>query len=98
MARARKTIDISDLPELLRIVEEVRASEEPYVLQWENEDVAVLMPVAPAGKRRRKRERTQAEYEAFRSAAGGWSDVDIDKFIEQIYADRRRGDRPPVKL
>jgi len=98
MARARKTIDISDLPELLRIVEEVRASEEPYVLQRENEDVAVLMPVAPAGKRRRKRERTQADYEAFLSAAGSWKDVDVDAFIADIYESRRRSSRPPVKL
>ncbi len=31
-----------------------------------------------------------ADYEAFRSAAGGWKDVDTDRLLNDIYADRRR--------
>ena len=41
-----KPIDISDLPDLLRIVEEVRRSRRPRVLRRESEDVAVLVPIA----------------------------------------------------
>jgi hypothetical protein len=41
---------------------------------------------------------TPEAYEAFRSAAGSWADVDTDKLIEGIYAMRRRSNRPPVEL
>ena len=40
----------------------------------------------------------KADYEAFRSAAGGWKDVDTDKLIADIYADRALSDRPAVDL
>lgn len=45
MAR-RTTIDMSDLPEVRRIVEEGRAAREPLVLRVGDEDVAVLTPTA----------------------------------------------------
>ena len=50
MARELKRIDISNVPELLRIVEEVRSSEEPRVLRRDGEDLAVLTPMK--GRRR----------------------------------------------
>ncbi|MBI4506621.1 MAG: hypothetical protein HY691_13885 [Chloroflexi bacterium] len=49
MARAIKSVDISTIPELLRIAEEVHASGEPRLLRRDDEDLAVLMP---AKKRR----------------------------------------------
>ena len=45
MARELKRIDISNVPELLRIVEEVRSSEEPRVLRRDSEDLAILSPM-----------------------------------------------------
>lgn len=51
MARELKAIDISNMPELLRIVEEVRATHEPRVLKRDNEEVAILTPTRPAKKR-----------------------------------------------
>ena len=45
MAREYKHIDITSNPELLRLVEELRASNEPRVLQREHVDVAILRPV-----------------------------------------------------
>ncbi|MCL5075748.1 MAG: hypothetical protein M1136_08925 [Chloroflexi bacterium] len=51
MARELKTIDISNIPELLRIVEEVRATHEPRVLKRDNEEVAILTPTHPTKKR-----------------------------------------------
>ena len=55
MAREMRRIDISDMPELLRIAEEVRSTNESRVLQRENEDIAILMPArrskrVPAGR------------------------------------------------
>lgn len=45
-------LDISALPDLARLVDEVRATGTPRLLRRGNEDVAVLMP-APASPRRR---------------------------------------------
>ena len=93
-----KSIDISDIPELVRIAEEVRDTNEPRVLRRDGEEIAVLVPVRPARKRTTKRARTEADYEAFRSAAGSWKEVDTDKLIADIYESRRRSSRPPVEL
>ena len=90
-------IDITTIPELKRIAEEVEATKTPRELRRENKTVAVIMPArrVPA---RKKREKTKADYEAFKSAAGGWKDIDTDKLIANIYASRRRSNRPPVEL
>ena len=40
-------INISSIPELLKLVQEVRTTNEPAVLQQESEDLALLSPVRP---------------------------------------------------
>lgn len=58
MARERHPIDISNVPELLRIAEEVRSSGEPRLLKHGEQDLAVLTPVKPesgVGRGRRRR-------------------------------------------
>jgi hypothetical protein len=52
MAKARKPIDISTVPDLLRIVEAANASGEAYVLTRAEEELAVLTPVTAAKARR----------------------------------------------
>lgn len=47
-AKEPQRIDISSLPELLKLVQEVRTTNEPAVLQQESEDLALLSPVRPA--------------------------------------------------
>ena len=98
MSQELKHIDISNVPELLSIAEEVQTSGEPQILTRDTEEIAVLMPITSSPRSRTKRTKTQADYEAFRSAAGGWKDVDTDALIEKIYADRRRSNRPPIEL
>lgn len=93
-----KPLDISHVPELLRIVEEVRATNEPRVLRRDGEDLAVLVPSSPVKGVRSRRVKTTADYEAFRSAAGSWKDVDTDRLVAEIYESRRRSSRPPVEL
>jgi hypothetical protein len=73
MQREIKRIDISNVPELLRIAEEVRITHQPHILRRDSEDVAILMPVTPSSQRRAKRELTKSDYQAFLSAAGSWS-------------------------
>ncbi|MCL4541895.1 MAG: hypothetical protein M1396_06115 [Chloroflexi bacterium] len=45
MARALRPIDITNIPDVLRIVEQVRRSNEPVVLRQDSEDLAILRPV-----------------------------------------------------
>jgi len=91
-------IDISNAPDLLRLVEEVRTTRRPHVLRKNSEDMAVLMPVTRA-RHKIKRARTKGDYEAFRAAAGGWKGlVDTDKLVADIYESRRISTKPPVEL
>ncbi|MDO8691445.1 MAG: hypothetical protein Q7R39_15800 [Dehalococcoidia bacterium] len=98
MERKLKRIDVSGVPELLTIAEEVRNTRDPRLLRRDNEDLAIVMPVKPASKPRTRRVKTKADYESFRSAAGGWKDVDTDRLVADIYADRRISNRPAIEL
>jgi hypothetical protein len=53
MASERTPLDISRMPELAHLADEVRRTQTPRVLRQGEDDVAVLMPV-PAAPRRRK--------------------------------------------
>ena len=97
MAGAVKSVEVSDVPELLRIAEEVQASGEPRVLRRRGEDLAVLSPL-PSASRPRPPDRREADFEAFMSAAGSWSDEDVDDLVGRVYEQRRRASRPPVAL
>ena len=98
MGNKLKRIDISAVPELLRIAEEVRESNEPRILGRDGEDLALLSPVTRALEHRLRRRKTQADYEAFLPAAGSWKDVDTEAFKAYVYERRRASSRPPVKL
>jgi hypothetical protein len=51
MAKEPKHIDISSIPELVKLVHEVRQTNEPSILREESEDVAMLTPLKPAAKK-----------------------------------------------
>jgi hypothetical protein len=89
---------VRSLPDLLRLAEEVKETKTPRVLKKADETVAILIPFGAATKPKKKRGKTQADYEAFLSAAGSWNDVDIEKFKNDIFESRRLGSRPPVEL
>jgi hypothetical protein len=92
-------IDITTMPDLARIVEEVEATKTPRELRREDKTVAVITPVIPANKATKKRGKTKADYEAFKSAAGGWKDlVDTDQLKRDIYESRKISTRPPIEL
>ena len=99
MSREIRPIDISDTPELLRLVEELRKGDEPRMLRRDREDLAILTPVKGPAKRKRKLAETKADHEAFLSSAGSWKGiVDTDKLVADIYESRKRSSRPPVEL
>lgn len=97
MAKAySKPIDITHIPEMLRIAEEVRSKNEPRVLRWDEGDEVVMMPLV--AKRRPKRTPTKADYGVFLSAAGSWKGlIDAKTFKKQIKSSRS-SDRASVNL
>src|SRR5438128_1664829 len=93
-----KSIEISEIPDVLRIAEEVRSTNEPRVLSRNDEAIAVVVPVSAARRPRSKRPGTKADHDAFLAAAGGWKDlIDPEEFKQNIAASRG-SDRYPVNL
>ena|SRR5712692_3688583 len=91
-------IDITNIPELVRIAEEVEGTKTPRELRRKNKPVAIITPLRPVGRAKKYKAKTTADYEAFRTAAGSWKDVDTDKLLKDIYETRHRATRPPVNL
>jgi hypothetical protein len=96
VAKERKAIDSTDMPEMPRLAEEAQATQQTYLLRREGEEIAAVVPLKPA--RRKGQAETEADYEAFRSAAGRWSNIDTDKLIKDIHESRTISLRPPVEL
>lgn len=98
MASKPHIVDITDVPTLRNIAEEVRRSGEPHVLRAGDDDVAIILPLRQR-RGRRVRVRTAEDRAAFRASAGGWKDlVDIDALQEAIRESRDRSIRPAVEL
>ena len=99
MSSSLTPLDISNIPDLVRVAEEVNTTKKSRVLTVSGRTLAVLMPVETSGKSKEKRVKTKADYTAFRAAFGSWKDVDTDKLLKDIYEDRRRTNtRPSVQL
>jgi hypothetical protein len=93
MAEHIDPIDIGNTPELVRLAEDVHRSHRARIPRRDGEDLAMIVPLPPAGTPQFKKP-TVADLEAFRSAAGSWSDIDTDVLIERIYRAREEGTRP----
>jgi hypothetical protein len=61
MAKEPRHIDISSIPELQKIAQEVRQTNEPSILRQESEDVAMLTPLKPGAKKRVRSKPTTAD-------------------------------------
>jgi hypothetical protein len=97
MAKELVPIDISHFPDLVRLAEEVRATKVPRVLRRNDEDIAVMVPLAPR-RHATIRPRTKADVEAFLAAAGSWRDlIDPEAFKAHI-ASSRGSDSTPIDL
>ena len=97
MASELAPIDISSMPDLARLADEVRSTKKTRVLRRNNEDVALLVPATPAKRRRRAKAVSPADDAAFLASAGSWKDADTDALLTDIY-ESRRSSRPPVEL
>ena len=83
-------IDISANPELLRLAEEVEATNKPRVLKRDNTPIAILTPV-------KKKQSSQAKSKAIKETlalAGAWSDLDFEEMLDTL--DHIRHDSKPT--
>ena len=83
-------IDITNIPELVRIAEEVEATNKPRVLKRDNTPIAILKPVT-------KKHSSQAKRKAIKETlalAGAWSDLDFEEMLDAL--DHIRHDSKPT--
>jgi hypothetical protein len=87
MSSTLAPIDISKIPDLLEIVEEVEATKKPRELVRDNKPVALLTPISGH----------EAKWEKIKATFGSWSDLDPDEIIRNIYRRRNEGSRSTIK-
>jgi hypothetical protein len=91
MAKEPKHIDISGIPELLSIAEEVRRTNEPRILRQDSEDLAILAPIKTVAKRSAKGKPTSADDPLWNivgmAHSKGPGDVseNVDKYLAEAY-------------
>jgi hypothetical protein len=87
-------IDISNMPDLARLAEEVAATQKPRILKRHKKTVAILMPVEPVPTAKKQ----QAIKETL-ALAGSWGDRDWNEVEAEL--DRIRHSSkptPPLEL
>lgn len=88
MVREAIPVDISAMPDLVRLADEVARTLTPRVLERDGEAVAVLSP-APVKRRRKGKRITDADIEAARATFGSWKGhIDAEQFKRDIKAAR----------
>ena len=98
MARELAPVDISTMPDLARLAEEVRSTGTPRRLRRGGEDVAILSPARPRRRTLKGKTVTQADIDAVMALAGAWKgQVDTEQLKRDLDAARSDG-RPPVEL
>ncbi len=88
-------IDITNMPDLVRITEEVEVTNKPAELRRDDTPIAILTPVKKKQSAKAKR-KAIAETLAL---AGSWSDLDFEKMLNAL--DHIRHDSkptPPLEL
>jgi hypothetical protein len=92
------TIDVSDMPEVIRLIEAASKSGRSIELKRGSDVVATLSTALTGSLASNHCTMTDAQIASLRSAAGGWKGFDSETFLEHIYNERNRDDRPLVEL
>jgi hypothetical protein len=92
MAKELKHIDISHVPELLHLAEQIRLTKEPVALQRDSEEVGVLMPPRQLRKRQRRLQSFTKDDSLWNLNGidrSGVHDVseNVDKYLAEAYLD-----------
>lgn len=85
------TIDISTMPDLVRIVEELKTTKQPRILKRDSEPIAMLMPVGHNALEVFDFQPFDTIKQSFNRA--GYSDVEVNDMLEALselphYADQ----------
>ncbi len=80
-------IDISNMPDLLDLVEEVEATKRPRELLRDNKPVALLTPIV----------KNKGKWDKIKLTFGSWSDLDAEEVIANIHRWREEGSRPATR-
>ena len=96
MAKEPKHIEISRIPELLKLVHEVRQTNEPTILREERQDVALLTPIKLAAKRSVRGKPTNADDSLWKLVGIGHSgkcDISANKhtYLAEAYLHHTQG-------
>jgi len=98
MSRYITPIEISNIPELVRIAEEVEATKTPRELKRDNKPIALITPIGQR-KPQRKRGKTTFDPEAFKATAGILKGlIDAEQLKKDIAESRGLITRSPIKL
>ncbi len=91
-------VDITTMPELVRLAHEVMRTRTPMPLEEGGEVVALLVPPHPRRRRPRIAPPTPAQRKAFLSSIGSWKGlIDAEQLKREIKA-ARSSKRPSVDL
>ena len=96
--RAHRHIDISGRPDLLQVVQEVQANNEPLVLRREGKDMAILRPVKAPKRSRNARALPFTQNDPIWNLCGigrsGVHDVseNVDKYLAEALLNSHRPD------
>ena len=91
-------IDISTIPELARIAEEVEATKTARELKRGNKPIALIAPIEQT-KKQQKRRKAKFDPEAFKATAGLLKGlIDAEQLKRDIAESRGLITRPPIKL
>jgi len=95
MAKEPNRIDISSIPELQKLVHEVRQTNEPRILREESEDVAMLTPLKPRAKRSGRSKPVRADDPLWKLVGIGHSgkgDISANKhkYLAEAYLPRKQ--------
>jgi hypothetical protein len=94
MSNPLSPIDISNMPELRDLVEEVEAAKKPRALKRNEKVVAIISPVV---EEKTETPQQTAAYQSSLAAIGSWSDLNAEEIIANIYRWRNEGSRPPTR-
>ncbi len=94
MSRHIIPIDASNLPDLLRIAEEVKMTKTPRLIKRDGETLALLMPAGTAVKREPHKRTIWTHYDpqrvraALKQSAGALQGVDREKLLSDLASQR----------
>ena len=96
MAHEYPAIDLNtgDVPDIAELAEEVHRTKQPRVIRRADEDLAVIVPVKKATKRRALPKKSPEDMEAFWSSFGSWKDVDTEQLNAANAQSRRISTKP----